>query len=111
MKHPLPMLLLVLLVAGCFSPSGDRAGNWSKPGATEDEIYADITSCREQANAIIDRDASIDSDISTTASNSAFSTNASDLEANLDAYDADKRYRRLVAECMYGRGYALAADG
>jgi hypothetical protein len=111
MKKPLPLLLFVLLIASCFRPDEDRATTWSKPGATEDEIYADITSCRQQANAIIERDAAIDSDIASSASTNAFGTTATDLEANLDAYDAGKRYRRLVAECMYGRGYALSSDG
>jgi hypothetical protein len=111
MKNPLLPLLVFLLLGGCFNPNTDRAGTWNKPGATEDEIYADISSCRQQANAIIERDAAIDSDISAGTANNTFDTTASDLEANLDAYDAGNRYKDLVAECMHGRGYALAAEG
>ncbi len=111
MKKSLPLLLMVLLVAACFNPARDRTDAWSKPGATEDEIYADISSCRQQANAIIDRDALIDSDINNVTASNNYSATATDFEANLDAYDAQKRYRRLLAECMYGRGYALSSDG
>jgi hypothetical protein len=107
----LPALLLALLVGACFKPDETRATSWTKPGATQDDIYADITSCRQQARAIIERDASIDADIASGASGNDFGTTASDLEYNLDAYSADKRQRRLVAECMHGRGYALAGDG
>ena len=45
-----------------------------------------------------------------TASNN-YGATATDFEANLDAYGAEKRYRRLLAECMYGRGYALSSEG
>jgi hypothetical protein len=110
MKKSLPSLLLVLLVAACFQPDRDRTDSWSKPGVTEDEIYADISSCRQQANAMIDRDATIDAGTGIPASKSDVGT-ASDLEANLDAFGSEKRYRRLLAECMYGRGYALSSDG
>lgn len=110
MKKSLPSLLLFLLLAACFNPDRDRTDNWSKPGATEDEIYADISSCRQQANAIIDRDATIDSTIGAPPSKSNGGT-ASDLETNLNAFSSEKRYRRLLAECMHGRGYALSSDG
>jgi hypothetical protein len=110
MKKPLPIMLLVLLVAACFQPDRDRTDSWSKPGVTEDEIYADISSCRQQANAIIDRDATIDAGTGVPASKSNAGT-ASDLETNLEAFDSEKRYRRLLAECMHGRGYALSSDG
>ena len=35
----------------------------------------------------------------------------STLQTNMQAFDAERRYRRLLAECMYGRGYALSSDG
>jgi hypothetical protein len=111
MKKSLPSLMFLLLVAACFNPDQDRTDAWSKPGVTEDEVYADFSSCREQANAIIDRDAAIDSGIDDITSSNSYGATATDLEANLDAYDAEKRYRRLLAECMHGRGYALSSDG
>ncbi len=111
MKKPLLPLMFVLLVAACFNPDEDRTDTWSKPGATEDEIYDDISSCRQQANAIIDRDATIDAGIGDVTAGNNYGATATDLEANLDAYDAEKRYRRLLAECMYGRGYAVSSDG
>ena len=104
-------VILALAVAGCFRPDEGRPTSWHKPGVTQDEIYADITSCRQQATAMIERDQQIDSDIANATSANDFSATASDLEYNLDAYSANKRYRKLVAQCMYGRGYALAADG
>ena len=111
MKKSLPLLLLVLLLATCYDPQHDRTDSWSKPGATEDEIYADISSCRQQANAIIDRDANIDAGIATLPSSKNNVGSASTLQTNMQAFDAERRYRRLVAECMHGRGYALSSDG
>jgi hypothetical protein len=104
-------IIVVLLLAGCYRPDESRAVSWTKPDATEDVIYDDLASCREQASAIIEHDAAIDSDInagmmSTDLSNST----AADLEQNMDAYGTERRYRRLISDCMRGRGYALA-DG
>lgn len=107
MKTTLSTLIFVLLLTGCYKPPADRAGSWAKPGADQDQIYSDIASCRQQADAMIERDASIDADIGTTG----LGGTATDLEQNMAAYDAGRRHRNIVAECMYGRGYALSSDG
>lgn len=104
-------LFLVLLVAGCYRPDESRAVTWTKPDATQDIIYDDLASCREQASAMIERDAAIDADIdSGMTSADANASAALDLERNMDAFGSEKRFRRLIADCMRGRGYALA-DG
>ena len=103
-------LFLVLLLVGCYQPDETRAVSWTKPDATQDIIYDDLASCREQASAMIERDAAIDSDIDSGMTSADPDSTALDLERNMDAYGSEKRYRRLINDCMRGRGYALA-DG
>jgi hypothetical protein len=104
-------LVLVLLLAGCYRPDESRAVSWTKPDATQDIIYDDLASCREQASAMIERDAAIDADIDSGMSSADANASAAlDLERNMDAFGSEKRFRRLIADCMRGRGYALA-DG
>jgi len=103
-------LFLVLLIAGCYQPDETRAVSWTKPDATQDIIYDDLASCREQASAMIERDAAIDSDIDAGMTSADPDSTALDLERNMDASGSEKRFRRLINDCMRGRGYALA-DG
>src|SRR5882724_7824945 len=67
MTKTLFALVLAGTLAGCSffaKPSND----YSRPAGTEDQTSADLTSCRQQADAVIKRDANIDSDIAAARS-------------------------------------------
>jgi hypothetical protein len=116
MTKTLFALVLAGTLAGCslFSkPSND----YSRPSGTEDQTSADLNSCRQQADAMINRDANIDSDIAAARSNnigteSTFGTllpgsNEPQALGGATEFEREQRYHRIINDCMRQRGYVL----
>jgi hypothetical protein len=105
MTKTLFALVLAGTLAGCsfFSkPSND----YSRPSGTQDQTSADLNSCRQQADAVIKRDANIDSDIAAARSDHV-DPNDNVTITGADDYQRDKQHRNIINDCMRQRGYVL----
>ena len=105
MTKTLFVLVLAGTLAGCsyFSkPSND----YSRPSGTEDQTSADLASCRAQADAVIKRDANIDSDIAAARSDHVDPNDDVTIPGAND-YQRDNQHRRIINDCMRQRGYVL----
>jgi hypothetical protein len=105
MTKTLFALVLAATLAGCslFSkPSND----YQRPSGTEDQTSADLKSCRQQADAVIKRDANIDSDIAAARSDQV-DPNENVTITGADEYQRDKFHRQIINDCMRQRGYVL----
>jgi hypothetical protein len=100
------MLVVVLSLGGC-SLWEEPISDWERPSGSEEQTSADLSACRAEARAVIERDSAIDSDIQATQPPTATSTNQPDIFTNLDAFEQDNRYNRIVNNCMRQRGYVL----
>jgi hypothetical protein len=103
-------LLLSLSACNAFDfglQDDPAATKWERKKTTEEQTSADLRACRNQANAVLDRDAQIDQSIESTHDTGNEDNAAPDLQANMDSYSHEQRYREIVNDCMRGRGYAL----
>jgi hypothetical protein len=107
MRFPI-LALLLLLLTGC---SGFHMPDWARSdtsGSGEGYVAAppdDLSSCREQARAMIQRDQAIDQDINNQDTNSDLKQGVGDLNNYLNEYNTKQRYERIVDDCMKARGY------
>jgi len=103
-----PVLALLLLLTGC---SGFHTPDWARSdssGSGEGYVSAppdDLSSCQEQARAMIKRDQAIDQDIHNQDTNTDLQQGMGDLNNNLSQYNTKQRYERIVDDCMRARGY------
>jgi hypothetical protein len=107
-----PALALLLLLTGCSGfplPDWARSDTGSKTtssGAADLAAPADVlSSCQEQARAMIERDQAIDQDIGNQDTNTDLKQGFGDLRNNLNEYNTKQRYERIVEDCMRARGY------
>lgn len=98
-------IAIVAALSGC-SLFEKSSNNWQRPSGTSDQTAADLSACRQQANAVIKRDADIDRDIAAARSDEG-DPDASPVITGADAFERDNRYRRIVNDCMRQRGYVL----
>src|SRR5215470_16606005 len=105
MTKTLLALVLAATVAGC-SLFAKPSNNYTRPSGTEDQTSADLNSCRQQADAEINRDANIDNDIAAARSDQV-DPNQTPTIVGADAYQRDKRHRQIITDCMRQRGYVL----
>jgi hypothetical protein len=106
MVKPACVLALAALLAGC-SLFSKPSNEWTRASGTPDQTAADLSACRQQADAMIKRDADIDRDIASARQPSQVDTNTSAFMSRVDSYDREQRFRRITAECMRQRGYVL----
>ncbi len=99
-------LTAAVLMGGC-SLYQQPISDWERPQATEEQTSADLSACRAQASAVIERDAAIDQDIESARAPTATSTDQPDIFTNLNAFEQENRYNRIVNDCMRQRGYVL----
>jgi hypothetical protein len=95
-----------LLLGGC-SLFQQPITNWEKPAGTEEQTSADLSACRAQASAVVDRDAAIDQDIYSTRAPTATGAAEPNSFTDLNAFERNNRYNRIVNDCMRQRGYLL----
>jgi len=105
MRKTLLLLVLAGTLAGC-SLFSKPSNNYTRPSGTEDQTSADLNSCRQQADAMIKRDANIDSDIAAARSDQVDPNNNVNIPG-ADDYQRDKLHRQIINDCMRGRGYVL----
>ncbi len=100
--------LVAAALSGCSLFSQPSQKDWNRASGGSDQTSADLSACRQQANAVIQRDANIDSDIAAARveESDPESTAAAEI-TGIDEYDQQKRYDRIVNECMRNRGYVL----
>ena len=95
-----------LALASC-SLYQQPVSNWQHASGTEEQTAADLSACRAEASAVVDRDAAIDQDISSARAPTTTGTQQSDLTSNMNAFERENRYNRIVNDCMRQRGYVL----
>lgn len=100
------LLLAALALGGCsyFYP---EPTTYAKPGTSQDQVSADVDSCRQQARAVAKRDATIDQDIANRAGryNNLGGDDDPRFTANLQQYGDQARYHEMVSDCMDNLGY------
>ncbi|MGH6959972.1 MAG: hypothetical protein ACREE7_05770 [Dongiaceae bacterium] len=104
MKYLPGVALVALLMASCsLFPSSST--EYERPSSDDAHTAADLSACRQQADAVIRRDDSIDQDIGSARDESGVVDNT--VVTNMDNFSREKRYRRIVNDCMRQRGYVL----
>lgn len=92
-------LLVTLVVTACSSVSAD----FTKAGATKEQLRADNAACRTEADAQTGHDADITHDIRSGDTRDRSGTSQL-LRQTRDA-GVERRYDRIFATCMKARGY------
>lgn len=105
MTKTLFVLVLAGTLAGC-SLFSKPSNEFTRPSGTEDQTSADLNSCRQQADAVIRRDANIDSDIAAARSDHV-DPNANVSIPGADDFQRDRLHSRIINDCMRQRGYVL----
>jgi hypothetical protein len=110
-------LLIAATLSGCSLFSQPSQKDWNRASGGSDQTSADLSGCRQQANAVIQRDATIDSDIAAARSHSTeLDSTAGAVLPGADqpeilpgttAFEREQRYDRIVNDCMRNRGYVL----
>jgi hypothetical protein len=99
----IPLLAILPTLAGCGTP------HWSKAGASKDTVAADLADCNAQADALIKREANIESDIMATRAPDWQRTGTIGInQAGMSATDK-KRTNNYVEDCMRAKGYGPAS--
>ncbi|MGH6929266.1 MAG: hypothetical protein ACREEV_13195 [Dongiaceae bacterium] len=100
--------MVAATLSGCSLFSQPSQKDWNRASGGSDQTSADLSACRQQANAVIQRDSDIDSDIAAARveESDPESTSAAEI-TGIDEYDTRNRYDRIVNDCMRGRGYVL----
>ena len=109
--------LVAAALSGCSLFSQPSQKDWTRASGGSDQTSADLSACRQQANAVIQRDANIDSDIAAARSNniatdSTFGTalpgsDEPETLRGVTAFEREQRHNRIVNDCMRNRGYIL----
>ena len=107
--------VLLLCLAGCNAfdfglQDNPNTTKYERKKTTEEQTSADLRGCRSQAKAVLDRDENIDQAVESTHDTGTGINAAPDLQANMDSYSYEQRYREIVNDCMRGRGYNLPQE-
>jgi len=102
-------VLVAAALTGCSLFSESRPKDWTRASGDPDQTSADLSACRQQANAVIKRDADIDSDIAAARSNQSDPTRSPVLPG-VDSFEREQRHDRIVNGCMRQRGYVLPQE-
>ena len=97
-------LALTLAVTACAGLGAD----WSKPGASRDDVRADNAYCRGEAEAVIGREAQVTHDIRSGGSSGPSDVRV--LSEQTRDIGMERRYDSIFERCMRSRGYTRAAQ-
>jgi hypothetical protein len=101
-------VLLAGAVSACSLFSQPSQSDWTRASGESDQTSADLRACRQQADAVIRRDDAIDRDIAAArVGDTDPDTTTQTVLPGVAAYDQQKRYDRIVNDCMRQRGYVL----
>ena len=111
MRRPWPLLLVLPAIAACALLRTDK-GDWSKPGASEEQTASDLDACREAAHARLAPEERIQQDTgSIPYGQPGPPPPGGSLTSNLSQHEFEKRFDRLVHDCMTSLGYIQGAKG
>jgi hypothetical protein len=111
MRRPSSLLVILPLMVGCALLRSDRGG-WSKPNVSEEQTASDLDACREAAHARLAPDERIQQDMGPPELGPPGPPPpGGSLQSNLAQYQLEKRFDRLVHDCMTGLGYIQGAKG
>ncbi len=99
-------VLVAAALTGCSLFSESTPKEWTRASGNPDQTAADLSACRQQANAVIKRDADIDSDIAAARSDPS-DRSESFVLPGVNQFEREQRYDRIVNNCMRQRGYVL----
>ena len=91
------VVLVPLLVAAC------AGGQWVREGATDEQLSADLSTCRSLAQVQTDRDRQIDADI--RAARSTTFPDRVNLRDQVRSAGVEQRFGEVLETCMRRRGY------
>ena len=104
--RPVAMMLMLSLVLPALAACGTP--RWGKAGSDKDAMRADLAECRARGEALVARDADIDSDILATRGRDwALSGSLAVKETGTAAADRG-RAAHYVEDCMRAKGYTPA---
>ena len=112
MRRPSSLLVVLPVIAACALLRTDKGG-WSKPNVSEEQTVSDLDACREAAHAKLAPEERIQQDTGQIPYGQPAPPARPDssLQSNLTQYRFEKRFDRLVHDCMTGLGYIQAARG
>ncbi len=85
----------------------DPEGNvWVGSGRTDERYRADVESCYNYAQARVDHDARIESDVNAAFQTSARGFGLSELRGRMSNFERTQRRPVLFTNCMVAKGYA-----
>jgi len=100
-RWAMPLLLLLFpALAACGTT------HWGKAGANKDAITADLADCRARVEALVERDANIDTDILATRGRDWALSGALGVKQSSTAAADRGRAEHYVDDCMRAKGYA-----
>jgi hypothetical protein len=109
--RPSSLLVVLLLIAGCALLRSDR-GSWSKPNVGEEQTASDLDACREAAHAKLAPEERIQQDTGSIPYGPAGPPPpGGSLQSDLTQYQFEKRFDRLVRDCMTSLGYIQGVKG
>ena len=111
MPRPSSLLVVLPVIAGCALLRTDKGG-WSKPNVGEEQTASDVDACREAAHAKLAPEERIQQDTGSIPYGQPGPPPAGgSLQSNLTQYQFEKRFDRLVHDCMTSLGYIQGAKG
>jgi len=101
-----PLLAMAPLFAGCSW--FESSLGWYRATPNNERTAADLDACKQQARAVNRSEDRLRQDINGAGSfNDTLSTSRTDatLTRNMSGFSADRRFDRIVDDCMAARGY------
>jgi hypothetical protein len=100
--------LIAAALSGCSLFSDPSQKDWNRASGGSDQTSADLSACRQQARALVERDTSINNDIAAARTRGSDpETTADTLIPGIGQFDRQQRHDRIVNDCMRQRGYVL----
>ena len=101
-----PLLAMAPLFAGCSW--FESSLGWYRATPNNERTAADLDACKQQARAVNRSEERLQQDIGGAGGfNDTLSTSRTDsnLTRNMRGFSADRRFDRIVDDCMAARGY------
>ena len=104
------LLFMMLVLVAC----GPRVGAWTKTAVSDEQKSRDILECEIAARETVARDQTIRQDELAARPmdmpGGGTPVGGVEFSRDLQRYDEENSRRRLIGECMTGRGYRLESQ-